>query len=250
MNKSQSNNNPQAQVWDNEYRNKNFMSGTKPQKSVVKFAKSIKKARKVANKSADFTGLKVLDLGCGEGKNMQYFTERGAEVWGIDISPVGVAQARRSLAEAGLMSQVELVVGSIGEVLPYAADFFDIVLDVTSSNALDTPERMTYLQEVHRVLKPGGKLFVRTLCKDGDANAKTLLKEHPSHERDTYTLPVSGLTERVFTRDDLLMLYTQYFKLIDLEKEEHYTTMQDATGSPRKYKRHFWILRMEKTLSE
>jgi ubiquinone/menaquinone biosynthesis C-methylase UbiE len=227
------------------------MSGTKPQKSVVKFAKVLKKARRELVsmgelEESNFSGLKVLDLGCGEGKNALYFAERGAQVVGIDISHVAILNAQNSARSESLGQLIEFTVGSMGEVLPYADASFDIILDVTSSNALSTPERSVYLSEVRRVLKSGGKLFVRALCKDGDANAKHLLKESPSHERDTYIMPVSGLVERVFTRDDIMTIYSEYFNIESIEKETHYTQMQAKSGEMRKFKRNFWILHMTK----
>ncbi len=243
--------NTQAQIWDTEYKTRSFMSGTKPQKSVVKFAKLIKKARRELVASgdlveSDFSGLKVLDLGCGEGKNALYFAERGAEVVGIDISRVAIESARQSAREAGLSGLASFTVGSMGEVLPYTDESFDIALDVTSSNALSTEERFVYLSEVSRVLKSGGRLFVRALCKDGDTNAKHLLKTSPSHERDTYIMPVSGLVERVFTYDDIMAIYSEYFKVEKIEKEEHYTTMQAKSGERRKFKRNFWVMHVRK----
>ena len=241
----------QAKIWNKEYQTKSFMSGTKPQKSVVKFAKGLKKVRReLVNRGeleeSNFSGLKVLDLGCGEGKNALYFAERGAQVVGIDISHVAILNAQNHASEEGLSHVTEFSVGSMGEVLPYVDESFDIVLDVTSSNALSTPERNVYLSEAHRVLKSGGKLFVRALCKDGDANAKQLLKESPSHERDTYIMPVSGLVERVFTRDDIMTIYSEYFAIESIEKETHYTQMQAKSGEKKKFKRNFWILQIHK----
>jgi len=241
----------QAKTWNKEYSTKSFMSGTKPQKSVVKFAKILKKERRelVARgllAESNFSGLKVIDLGCGEGKNALYFAERGAEVVGIDISRVAIEHAKQEAREAGLESLVTFEVGSMGEDIPYDDASFDIAIDVTSSNALCTDERTVYLRDVYRALKRGGKFFVRALCKDGDTNAKRLLKENPSHERDTYIMPVSGLVERVFTYDDIMMVYSEYFKIEKIEKETHYTQMQAKNGEMRKFKRNFWVMHMSK----
>ncbi len=242
-----------SQIWDREYLNKSFMSGTKPQKSVMKFVKALKKEYKKQETQLDqespgalvFDGVRVLDLGCGEGKNAFYFAERGAEVIGVDISRVAVENARLQARILGLQDICKFSVGSIGESLEFESASFDIVLDVTTSNALSTPERNIYLTEVHRILKGDGDFFVRALCKDGDINAKNLLKSSPSHETDTYIMPVTGLVERVFSYDDIMMIYSEYFDIYNIEKEIHYTTMSATDGSKQKYKRNFWILHMK-----
>ena len=84
-------------------------------------------------------------------------------------------------------------------------------------------------------------MFVRALCRDGDANAKKLLQLHPGTEYDTYIQPDWGLVERVFSESDIRALYGQHFTIEKLTKETHYTTLGD-----RKYKRIFWVLYLAK----
>jgi len=112
----------------------------------------------------------------------------------------------------------------------------DIVLDITSSNSLNEKGREIYLNEVNRVLKKGGYFFVRALCKDGNKNVKNLLKTSPGREYDTYTIKEIGLTERVFSRDDFIKMYSQYFKILHLEKKTSYSTFNN-----RIYKRDYWL---------
>jgi len=90
-------------------------------------------------------------------------------------------------------------------------------------------------------LKSGGYFFVRIPAKDGDPNAKKLLKQFPAKEKDTYIIPEFGLKERVFSREDLIDCYGKLFEIVKLEKETRYTTY----GS-KKYKRNFWILVLRK----
>ena len=110
------------------------------------------------------------------------------------------------------------------------------MLDVTSSNSLSEVEREVYLIETHRVLKDDGYFFVKALCKDADDNAKNLLKNSPGSEKDTYILPETKITERVWTMQDFVATYEKYFTILHLEKKTSYTHMSD-----RLYKRNFWI---------
>ncbi|MHB1316807.1 MAG: class I SAM-dependent methyltransferase [Minisyncoccota bacterium] len=220
----------QKSAWEKEYKNPTFLTkDMEPQADTVRFFKFLKKEEKF-----DVFGKKLVDLGCGTGRNSFYAHELGIESFGIDISKIAISHGLNFLKEKDV--SIDLRVGSIGDKLPYENDFFDIALDVTSSNSLNEKEREIYLDELNRVLKSGGYFYIKALCKDGDINAKELLKKFPGGEKDTYILPEQKITERVWTRKDITDLYARKFKILHLEMKESYTTMGD-----RRYKRRFWV---------
>jgi hypothetical protein len=90
-------------------------------------------------------------------------------------------------------------------------------------------------------MKPGGYMFVRALCKDGNKNVKNLLKDSPGKEYDTYIIKEIGLTERVFSREDFIKTYEQYFKILSLTKKTNYSTFNN-----RIYKRDYWLVYLQK----
>jgi len=244
----------QQEIWEKEYDEKKLVGGDKPAASFRAFVKYLKKEfrkerREKGEENSDgfvFKGMNILDLGSGEGKNALYCAERGGTVIGIEIARNALetayesAEAKdREVRVAG--GSVEYKLDSIGEKFDIESDSQDIVLDVTSSNSLNEEERDIYIQEVERVLKPGGYFFVRALCKDGDENAKNLVKQFPGSEYDTYTMPDLGLTERVFTESDFRDMYGGKFNILKLQKEFHYTRFGD-----RSYKRGFWVAYMQK----
>ncbi len=225
-----------ALAWEKEYRNPKLVTlDGKPQASVKEFLRWLRKKEGVS-----LEGLRTLDLGCGTGRNTLHLTEEGAsKALGIDISSTAISYARKAAETLGLVDgtgRVEFQVGSIGEALPCPDQSADLILDVIASNSLSESERTIYLAEMKRVLAPHGHLFVRTLCKDGDTNAKELLKTHAGGEKDTYMLPETGFVERVFSKEDFTALYDAYFDLVYLDKETHYTLINN-----RRFKRHFWI---------
>lgn len=225
----------QDAVWEREYRNPQLVTkDEKPQKDTLRFLKFLKKEEGVL-----LEGLHVLDLGCGTGRNSNYLAERGNTVTGFEISQTAIDLAR-TRAEA-LMLLVEYLHHDIGAKYPFDDDTFDLILDITSSNSLNEKEREIYLAETHRVLKKGGYFFVKTLCKDGDQNVKSLLKKFPGTEPDTYINKDMGLTERVFSEQDFRSLYVKYFKIIRLEKKTSYTRFKNQS-----YKRIFWLAYMKK----
>lgn len=225
----------QQNSWEKEYKNPTFLTKEMdPQADTVRFFKFLKKEEKF-----DCFGKELIDLGCGTGRNSLYAFELGAVPHGIDISKTAISYGLEYLKQRDI--EIDLRVGSIGEILPYDDNFFDIALDVTSSNSLLEKERGVYIAELNRVLKSGGYVYVKALCKDGDENAKELIKRFPGSEKDTYILPEQKIIERVWTKQDFIDFYSRTFKILHLEVKESYTTMGD-----RRYKRRFWIAYMKK----
>jgi len=225
----------QGNIWEREYKNPMFVTKNEgPQADTLRFLKFLKKEEKY--KMEDKV---ILDLGCGTGRNANYLAELGNKVIGIEISKIAleIAQARRR--ELGL--SVDYRLGDIGEPYNIEDNSIDVVLDVNSSNSLNEEGREIYLKEVNRVLKTGGYFFVRALCKDGNKNVKNLLKQSPGKEYDTYIIKEIGLTERVFSKEDFIKMYSQYFKILSLEKKTNYTTFNN-----RIYKRDYWLAYMRK----
>ncbi len=207
---------------------------------MVRFVKFLKKEEKI-----EIAGRCVLDLGCGVGRNSFYFAELGARVTGLEISQTALNIAHKNLADTRLVSRtvcdITYIKQNMGENFSLGNESYDIALDVTSSNSLTENERGVYLTETSRVLKPGGYLFVKALCKDGDENAKHLLKTSPGTEQDTYIMPDTLITERVWTREGFVATYEKYFTILRLEKKTSYTRVNN-----RIYKRNFWITYLQK----
>ncbi len=230
----------QEHVWEREYRKPKFLTKeNKPQSDVVRFVKFLKNLPAQAGEKISLDRTKVLDLGSGTGRNSFYFTELGSKVIGLEISKTAVELAQKNAIEAGF--EIDYQKQNIGEKFSLEGETVDVALDVTSSNSLTEAEREVYLSETSRVLKSGGYFFVKALCKDGDLNAKNLLKSNPGKEKDTYIMPDTGIVERVWSKEDFTTIYEKYFKILSLEKKTNYTRMND-----RSYKRNFWIAYMQK----
>ena len=229
------------QAWEAEYSTKRLMTGEKPPKSLLNWLKHVVLTKGLRGQSEKLGGMTVLDLGSGEGKNALHVALMGATVHCIELASNAVQTTIKRAKEERLSDRVLVTYGSIGAPYQFPNETFDLIMDVTSSNSLSESERSTYLAESARVLKSDGMMFVRALCRDGDANAKKLLQLHPGSEHDTYIQPDWGLVERVFSEADLRALYGKYFIIQKLSKETHYTTL-----GARKYKRNFWILHLVK----
>ena len=225
----------QGNVWDREYQNPKLVTKNDgPNADTLRFLKFLKKEQKYRVEDKN-----ILDLGCGTGRNSNYLAEKGNKVIGIEIAKTALEIAKSRAKEAGV--EVDYRLGDIGAPYDIEDESIDIILDVTSSNSLDEVGRHVYLKEVSRVLKSGGYVFVRALCKDGNKNVKNLLTDSPGKEQDTYVLKEIGLTERVFSREDFVKMYGQYFKILSLTKKTSYSTFND-----RIYKRDYWLAYIQK----
>lgn len=226
---------PQYKVWEDEYKNPSFVTKkADPQSDVLKFFKFIRKRIKI-----DLDNLNILDLGCGTGRNSNYLTELGNKVFGMEISDTALNIAKERAKKEDL--KVNYIKQSIGESYPFEDSYFDLVLDVMSSNSLSEKERSNYLKETHRVLKSGGLFFVKALCKDGDKNAKYLLKNFPGPEKDTYIMKGVGLHERIFSRDEFAKMYSNFFKIIEIYTKVNYNTINGII-----YKRNYIVAYLKK----
>jgi SAM-dependent methyltransferase len=102
----------------------------------------------------DLTGRRVIDIGCGEGRNTRVFAQRGAQMTGIDLSPRQIEAART--AEIAEPLGIEYYVGSFSE-LEFQDDSFDAAISVMAF--MDGPGFYDAAREVYRVLRRGGALY-------------------------------------------------------------------------------------------
>ncbi len=107
-------------------------------------------------------GARVLDLGCGEGRHMHavYF-ERAVEIFGIDLSTDDMAKAWSGFESHPDLSGREAHFGfaaadALG--LPFNDGTFDVI--VCSEVLEHIPDYQTALQEIARIIRPGGRLAV------------------------------------------------------------------------------------------
>jgi len=107
-------------------------------------------------------GMRVLDAGCGYGRNLVHLLREGCEVFALDADPDAVHHVlllSRSL-ETGLPAE-NFRVGPI-EQMPFPDQFVEVVLcNSVLHFARDDRHFRAMLAELWRVLKPGGMLFCR-----------------------------------------------------------------------------------------
>lgn len=144
---------------------------------------------------------KVLDAGCGGGRNLFYFLKNGYDVYGIDPNPNAVAAVRQLSQMLNPANREENFVIGAAEELPYEDSYFDLVISSAVLHFAKGPAHFdSMLQSMWRVLKPGGYLFARLASDIGIEE----LVQHIGNGR--YLLPDGS--ERFLVNQQLLLQYT------------------------------------------
>ncbi|MDH5187904.1 MAG: class I SAM-dependent methyltransferase [Rhodospirillaceae bacterium] len=144
----------------------------------------------VLTASIDLAGKRVVDIGCGDGSLVRLMARHGAKSFGVDNNPAQLEKARLEKTLGG-----EIFHQGIAEKLPFDDACMDVTVFFNSLHHIAGEQMQTALSEAHRVLKPGGLLYVSEPLAHGPhfdlmapvhdetevrANAKSALDKAPS----------------------------------------------------------------------
>jgi ubiquinone/menaquinone biosynthesis C-methylase UbiE len=104
----------------------------------------------------DFNNKKVLEIGLGQGADSMQIIDRGAKYYGIDLTEESVRRVKERFALFN-RSYEEVQVAN-AEHIPYANETFDIVY--SHGVIHHSPHIEAIVEEIHRVLKPGGQAVI------------------------------------------------------------------------------------------
>lgn len=129
-------------------------------------------------------GDSVLELGCGAGCVSIELARKGYRVTGIDHSATAIQWAREKAAKAG-PDTLDIVLGDVSE-LPFPDSSFSVCIDAHCLHCLPQgPLRRRFFAECWRVLRPGGLLFIHSMCGEPLPAHWPKLNYHPQ-ERQTF----------------------------------------------------------------
>jgi SAM-dependent methyltransferase len=92
---------------------------------------------------------RVLDIGCGNGKNMNYRTD--LNMFGVEHSP--------ALTDICIKQDLRVIRGDAREI-PFKSEAFDAIIMIAVIHHIDPIEHYKVLNEIERLLKPGGKCLI------------------------------------------------------------------------------------------
>jgi len=119
------------------------------EKFVIPFIESVRPLR---------TGMRVLEIGCGEAGNLMPFLERGCQCVGVDLSPHRIQLAESFFSGHPNRDRLELYAEDIYEARSLLAEPFDLILmrDVIEH----IPDQKRFMGYVKAFLKPDGLFFL------------------------------------------------------------------------------------------
>ncbi len=174
-----------TQMFDNISGNYDFMN------RIMTFGIDVKWRKKVVKMVADTHAKKILDIATGTGDFAIMLAKiKPEKIVGLDISPGMLEVGKKKIKEKGLGNLIEMVLGD-SENLPFADNSFDAItvgFGVRNFEDLDKG-----LQEINRVLRPGGIFVVLETSQPDKFPFKQLYKFHSK-----YIIPLLG---SLFSKD-------------------------------------------------
>ncbi|MEZ4934272.1 MAG: class I SAM-dependent methyltransferase [Saprospiraceae bacterium] len=128
--------------------------------------------------------MKILDAGCGHGRNSEYFIRHGYNIYGIDKNEESVAHLLDEIYRWNpAFTKSNYAVANLNAI-PFPDDYFDFIISSAVLHFAESRKEFVDLFNEHiRVLKKGGFFFFRMTSKHTIEHLATQIKE------DIYCLP-------------------------------------------------------------
>jgi len=196
----------QQEIWEREHTKQETlpaMASVKPHRSVVSFVeyftdRQVKPPRR------------VVDIGCGKGRNAIYLATLEYEIYGLDYIQLAIDTTRQLAEQKNVSDRVHLFLAEIDKPWPFADHFFDIAIDCFSSIDIETKEgRAVYKQEMYRTLKPGGYALVMVVSAKDEIESE-LIKCYPGKEKNSTLWPYNGKFQKDYDEEELRDFYREF----------------------------------------
>ena len=185
----------QQQRWDEYYTNK---QETSDDKWLIKYGDVFDKL---------MPG-KILDLGCGNGSNLQFLMTKSKDIYAFDYSEKAIDFLKKKY-------NVNATVSDIRNVMPYNDSFFNIVISDLSLHYFSEEETYKILNEINRIMKAQSILIARVNSindiNHGAGKGKELEKNYYENE---------GIKKRFFDKGMIEMMFGSIFDIIKMEEKK------------------------------
>lgn len=157
--------------------------------------------------------MKILDAGCGEGRNAVYFINSGYQVFGIDENELAIQYIRylsKSLKPDYDAHRFQ--VGKLEEIPFHTSSFDAVICSAVLHFAADETNFWQMMNEILRVLKPGGILWFRMTTAFGG-----MKEESRELEGGKYLLP-DGSERFLMTQEHVEKLLEKGLRFLESPK--------------------------------
>jgi len=164
------------------------------------------------------TGTRFLDVGCGNGRHLVYFSRQGYRVTGLDSAPSAIRLAGEWLRRDGLRG--DLLLSDSRFPFPIADGSFDVLLSTQVIHHALLETVLFTIGEITRVVRPGGFILISVPVLKENSESE---EEWEEIERHTF-VPLSGtekgLPHHLFTLDEFGVCFPA-FEILSLGEDGH-----------------------------
>jgi len=164
---------------------------------------------------------KVLDLGCGAGRNLLFLASKGINVYGIDYAPEGIELIKENLKKFKL--DANLKIGNFFDPLPYSNEFFDAIICLQSLQHGNEKQILKAIKEIERILRKKGLIFITLSGRISNGKIRfCLVKTAKKIASHTYVPTIGdekGLTHFIYDKK-LIKKHFKNFRILKLWKDE------------------------------
>ncbi|HEY5463141.1 MAG TPA: class I SAM-dependent methyltransferase [Hanamia sp.] len=165
---------------------------------------------------------KILDAGCGGGRNMKWFLQNDFEIYGVDSSEAAIIHLKEVNDS---LPPLRLQVAGL-EKLPFEENYFDhVICSAVLHFAVDVNHFRQMLSEMLRVLSPSGTLFIRMTSDIGIEDKVKLISN------GNYQIP-NGSMRFLLTRSllaecmkEFSLKFLEPFKTVNVDDQRCMSTL-------------------------
>lgn len=202
-------------AWNRSYgRSENFVFW--PCDEMVRFVSRYLRRRvgldEYVDVAAGAAGSRVIDIGCGIGRNLLFGTQMGLEMYGCDLSSRAAQVAREWLSRSlGAEAQSRVQVADVCR-LPWDDGFFQHGLSDSALDSMPFTTARAGIAEAARVIKPGGYFYLSLISGEGAGQG-----EEFDGEITVTTTHEQGTVQSYFNRRKIGRLLEPHFQILSCE---------------------------------
>jgi cyclopropane fatty-acyl-phospholipid synthase-like methyltransferase len=156
---------------------------------------------------------KILEVGCGQGRDAIYFSQLGFNVHAFDISANAI-KSINSIKERMNLNKLNVFEHNVLESLNFSEDYFDFIYSNLALQFFDLENLSKILKNISNVMKKNS-IFLLSTKKEGD-------KYHKAGKKiNNNAFENKGIIRYFYPVNDLKSVFSEQFSIVDINSDRH-----------------------------